>query len=177
MVPKTFLITPYHSLSVYLSWYGSYTMHDTAHLSHNIHHAFYMHASKHPSSLSRESLAHIPRFSLSVAVLQVKYIPHTQVLLQSFPHTQFPPFHSCSWASPFTAKSIFQNTLYGWQLSSTINKCMDRDNFVGTHRHTYILQSLSQWGILVYANRKTIARASPGNSRLWQWCHNAPTRW
>jgi len=29
MVPKTFLITPYHSLSVYLSWYGSYTMHDT----------------------------------------------------------------------------------------------------------------------------------------------------
>jgi hypothetical protein len=28
MVPKTFLITPYHSLSVYLSWYGSYTMHD-----------------------------------------------------------------------------------------------------------------------------------------------------
>jgi len=30
MVPKTFLITPYHSLSVYLSWYGSYTMHDTS---------------------------------------------------------------------------------------------------------------------------------------------------
>jgi hypothetical protein len=34
MVPKTFLITPYHSLSVYLSWYGSYTMHDSGTAQH-----------------------------------------------------------------------------------------------------------------------------------------------
>jgi len=42
-----------------------------------------------PFLIIRESLAHIPRFSLSVAVLWVEYIPRTQVLLQSFPHSHF----------------------------------------------------------------------------------------
>jgi hypothetical protein len=60
------------------------------HLSHNMHHAFHVpHALEHPYSLLREPLAHIPRFSLSVAVLQVEYMLLTQVLLQSFPHTHF----------------------------------------------------------------------------------------
>jgi hypothetical protein len=38
-----------------------------------------------PLLIIRESLAHILRFSLSVAVLWVEYIPHAWVLLQSFP--------------------------------------------------------------------------------------------
>jgi len=63
--------------------------------------AFYAHALEHPSSLLRESLAHIPRFSLSVAVLWVEYIPRTWVLLQSFLPYSILPFHPCSWASPF----------------------------------------------------------------------------
>jgi len=65
----------------------------------------------HPSSLSRESLAHIPRFSLSVAVLWVEYIPCAWVLLQSFLPYSFPPFHPCSWASPFSILPSFKNRL------------------------------------------------------------------
>jgi len=42
-----------------------------------------------PFLVTRKSLAHILRFSLSVAVLQVEYIPCTWVLLQSFSHTLF----------------------------------------------------------------------------------------
>jgi hypothetical protein len=42
-----------------------------------------------PFLVTRKSLAHILRFSLSIAVLQVEYIPCTWVLLQSFSHTLF----------------------------------------------------------------------------------------
>jgi hypothetical protein len=51
--------------------------------------AFYMRTLEHPSLLLRESLAHILRFSLSVAVLQVEYIPRARVLLQSFHQNSF----------------------------------------------------------------------------------------
>jgi hypothetical protein len=62
---------------------------------------FNAHALEHPPSLQRESLAHILRFSLSVAVLRVEYISSAWVLLQSFLPYSIPPFHLCSWASPF----------------------------------------------------------------------------
>jgi hypothetical protein len=76
----------------------SYNTHSAS--SHSLH--FPCTCLRAPFLITRESLAHILRFSLSVAVLQVKYIPRAWVLLQSFSRYSFLPFHLCSQASPFT---------------------------------------------------------------------------
>jgi hypothetical protein len=75
-------------------------------ISHNERHYSLHCALEHPPLLQRESLAHILRFSLSVAVLWVEYIPHAWVLLQSFLHYSFPPFHLCRQASYFSASAV-----------------------------------------------------------------------
>jgi len=81
--------------------------HAWQHASHIMHHAFCVphainaHTLRAPSLIAKESLVQILRFSLSVAVLWVKYISCTQVLLQSAPSYLVPPFYLCSRASPF----------------------------------------------------------------------------